>query len=280
MYHMSSSLPRSWVAKIPRLPQADSDEPDVFEEMTLQEHLIELRDRIMKIVIGMVLGFILGAILVPTVLQNINDAAGLEGGLDVRSPADPIVIYFRIALYIAFGVTLPNIIYQVIAFLTPGLTRKEKRIVFTSIPFMLLLFAAGVSYGYLFAIPRALTFLSQFMGDYIDFNIDATETVSFYVALLLGLGVSFQLPLIMFVLAKIGIVTPANMRKWRKYAFLLIVIAAAIITPTTDPINLALVAIPLYLLYEVGIIISSVFAKTSLRNRLPETADAASPRGG
>ncbi len=268
---------RNWTSRLPSiLPEDDPDEPEVFEEMTLQEHLLELRDRIVKIVIGVVLGFILGAILVPTVLQSINDAANLDDGLDIRSPADPVMIYFRIAIYIAVGVTLPNIIYQVIAFLVPGLTRREKRLVFASVPFMLLLFVGGVAYGYFFAIPRALDFLSGFMSDYIDFNIDANETISFYVALMLGLGISFQLPLIMFVVAKIGLVTPQKMRKWRKYAILGIVIVAAIVTPTTDPINLALVAVPLYALYEVGIVISLLFARTSLRSHLPEPAEPAS----
>jgi sec-independent protein translocase protein TatC len=144
---------------------------------------------------------------------------------------------------------------------------------------MLLLFASGVAYGYLFAIPRALDFLSGFLSDYIDFNIDATETVSFYVALLLGLGISFQLALIMFVVAKIGLVTPQKMRQWRKYAFLGIVVVAAIVTPTTDPVNLLLVAAPLYALYEVGIVISLVFARTSLRSKLSEVAEPASPGG-
>ncbi len=271
---------RDLASRLPRiLPEDDPNEPEVFEEMTLQEHLMELRDRIVKIVIGVVLGFILGAILVPTVLRSINEAANLDDGLDIRGPADPVMIFFRIALYIAIGVTLPNIIYQVIAFLAPGLTRREKRFVFSSIPFMLLLFVGGVAYGYFFAIPRALDFLSGFLSDYIDFNIDASETVSFYVALMLGLGVSFQLPLIMFVVAKVGLVTPQKMRQWRKFAVLGIVIVAAIVTPTTDPINLALVAVPLYLLYEVGIIISLVFARTTLRSHLPETAEAASPGG-
>ncbi len=272
---------RDWTSHLPSLlPEDDPDAPEVFEEMTLQEHLLELRDRIVKIVVGVVLGFILGAILVPTVLGNITAAANVsDRGLDIRSPADPVMIYFRIALYIAVGVTLPNIVYQVIAFLAPGLTRREKRFVFASIPFMLLLFVSGVAYGYFFAIPRALDFLSGFLSDYIDFNIDAHETVSFYVALLLGLGISFQLPLIMFVVAKIGLLTPGQMRKWRKYAFLGIVIVAAIVTPTSDPINLALVAVPLYALYEVGIVIATLFARTSLRSHLPETAEAASPGG-
>jgi sec-independent protein translocase protein TatC len=267
----------AWKFQIPRLPKYDPDEPDVFEEMTLQEHLTELASRIKKMVIGIIIGFIIGAILVNPILDQITRAAQVESGLDIRSPSDPITIFFRIALYVAVGITLPNIIYQLVAFLAPGLTRKEKRVLFTSLPFMSILFVGGVAYAYFFAIPRALDFLSQFLGNYIDWNIDAQETISFYLALMMGLGIAFQLPVIMFVLAKIGIVTPANMRKWRKFAYLGIVVAGAIITPTTDPINLALVVFPLVILYEAGIIISMIFAKTSLRNVTADPADAAEP---
>jgi len=267
----------AWKFQIPRLPKYDPNEPDVFEEMTLQEHLTELASRIKKMVIGIVIGFIVGAILVGPILDQIRNAAQVEQGLDIRSPSDPVIIFFRIALYVAIGITLPNIIYQIVAFLAPGLTRKEKRVLFTSLPFMSILFVGGVAYAYFFAIPRALDFLSDFLGDYIDWNIDAQETISFYLALMMGLGIAFQLPVIMFVLAKIGIVTPQNMRKWRKFAFLGIVIVAAIITPTTDPINLALVVFPLVILYEAGIIISLIFAKTSLRNPAQETAEPAEP---
>ncbi|HYH10960.1 MAG TPA: twin-arginine translocase subunit TatC [Thermomicrobiales bacterium] len=267
----------AWKFQIPRLPQYDPNEPDVFEEMTLQEHLTELASRIKKMVIGVVVGFIVGALLVTRILDQIVDAANLETGLDIKSPSDPIIIYFRIALYVAIGITLPNIIYQIVAFLAPGLTRKEKRVVFTSLPFMSLLFIGGVAYAYFFAIPRALDFLSTFLDDYIDWNIDAQETIGFYLSLMMGLGIAFQLPLIMFILAKIGIVTPANMRKWRKYAYLLIVVASAIITPTSDPINLGFVVLPLVFLYEAGIIISLVFAKTSLRSVTADTAEPAEP---
>lgn len=267
----------AWKLQIPRLPKYDPDEPDVFDEMTLQEHLTELASRIKKIVFGIVIGFIIGAILVGPILDQISTAARVDEGLDIRSPSDPVIIFFRIALYVAIGITLPNIIYQLVAFLAPGLTRKEKRVLFSSLPFMSLLFVGGVSYAYFFAIPRALEFLSGFLDSYIDWNIDAQETIAFYLALMMGLGLAFQLPVIMFVLAKIGIVTPANMRKWRKFAFLGIVIVAAVITPTTDPINLGLVVAPLTVLYEAGIIISVVFAKTSLRNATGESVEIAEP---
>ena len=263
----------AWKFKIPRLPQVDPDVPDVFEEMTLQEHLIELRDRIMKVCIGIAIAFIFGAVAARFLIEQIVESANVsEAGLDISSPTDPLTLYFKVALYIAIALTLPLTVYQLIAFLAPGLTRKEKRIVYSSLPFVTILFVAGVAYGYFVAAPRALDFLSNFMGDFFSWDPDGSEVLSFFLTLMMGLGLAFQLPVIMFILAKIGIVTPRKMREWRRYAYLCLVILAAIITPSTDPINMAIVAIPLVILYEAGVIISSIFAKTGIRNADTEVA--------
>jgi len=257
----------AWKFKIPRLPQVDPETPDVFEEMTLQEHLIELRDRIMKICIGIGLAFIVGAITAPMLLRQIVRDAQVEGtGLDISAPSDPLTLYFKVALYIAVAIAMPLIVYQLIAFLAPGLTNKEKRLIFMSLPFVTLLFIAGVAYGYFVAAPRALYFLSGFFSDIFSWDPDGAQVLSFFLTLMIGLGLSFQLPVIMFLLAKIGIVSPKKMREWRRYAYLCLTILAAVITPSTDPINMAIVAIPLVVLYEGGVIISSIFAKTSLRH--------------
>lgn len=257
----------AWKFKIPRLPQIDPDTPDVFDEMTLQEHLVELRDRIMKVCIGVGIAFVFGAIGSRFLLEQMLLNAQLEGtGFDIRSPTDPLTLYFKVALYIALAITMPLIVYQIIAFLAPGLTRKEKRILYGSLPFVSILFIGGVAYGYFVAAPRALLFLSGFLGGIFSWTPDGAEILSFFLTLMIGLGLAFQLPVIMFVLAKIGIVSPKKMRQWRRYAYLCLVIVAAIITPSTDPVNMAIVAIPLVILYEVGVIISSIFAKTGLRN--------------
>jgi sec-independent protein translocase protein TatC len=256
----------SWKFKIPRLPQIDPNSPDVFDEMTLQEHLIELRDRIMKICIGVGIAFVFGAISARFVLEQMLVHAQLEGtGYDIRGPAEPLTLYFKVALYIAIAITMPLIVYQIIAFLAPGLTRREKRVVFGSLPFVSILFIGGVAYGYFVAAPRALLFLSNFLDDIFTWTPDGAEILSFFLTLMIGLGLSFQLPVIMFVLAKIGIVSAKKMREWRRYAYLMLVIVAAIITPSTDPVNMAVVAIPLVILYEVGVLISAIFAKTGLR---------------
>jgi sec-independent protein translocase protein TatC len=263
--------------RIPRLPQV-TDEPDVFEEMTLQEHLEELRDRIMKMVIAIVPTFLFGFFIAGRVLSDIQSKANAVDGLDVKSPTDTITLTFKIALYVAIAICMPIIVYQVVAFLAPGLTRREKRVLFSALPFTTILFAAGVYYGYFIAAPRALYFLSTWNESAFDWNPDGNETVSFFLTLMIGLGLAFQLPVIMFIVAKIGVVTPKMMRKWRKYAFMLLLVASAIITPSTDPYNMAIVAIPLIVLYEFGIIISSIFAKTTMRGpRNPEDSTVEQP---
>ncbi|MBA2776005.1 MAG: twin-arginine translocase subunit TatC [Chloroflexia bacterium] len=262
----------TWKIKIPRLPQIDPNRPDVFEEMTLQEHLIELRDRIMKVCIGIALGFVIGFILQGRIIEEIRQKANAEAGLQTINPTDPLMLSLKVAMYVAVAIMFPLIIYQLIAFLAPGLTSKEKRIIYISLPFVSFLLFAGIAYGYYVAAPRALDFLSNWNAGSMDWSPNGPETLSFFITLMVGLGLSFQLPVVMFVLAKIGIFPPKKMRKWRRYAFLGITAAAAVITPSTDPFNMAVVAIPLYVLYEVGIVISSVFARTGLRNA--ETAAA------
>jgi len=240
--------------------------PDVFEEMTLQEHLTEVRDRLMRIVFALVPLFIFGFMVAGRILTEIKDKANAAQGLDVRSPTDPLTLTFKVATYVALAIGMPIIVYQIVAFLAPGLARKEKRVLYTALPFISILFISGAAYGYFVAAPRALYFLSGWNSAAFSWQPDGPETISFFLTLMLGLGIAFQLPVIMFILAKIGIVTPRLMRKWRRYSILLIAVAAAIITPSTDPFNMMIVAVPLYVLYELGIVISSIFAKTSLRN--------------
>jgi sec-independent protein translocase protein TatC len=264
-------LPRK-LPSLPRLP--DPNEPDVFEEMTLLEHMVELRDRIMKVVIAIGLAFIIGLVLAGPVLEEVRMRANAQEGLDIRSPSDPITLYMKIALYVAIGIAAPIIIYQLVGFLAPGLTKKEKRLLYTSLPFVSLLFIAGVSYAFFFAIPRALGFLSNFQAGIFNWQPDGNEVVGFYLTVMLGLGLAFQMPLVMFLLAKLGVVTPAKMRQGRRYAYLLILVASAIITPTTDPFNMALVALPLVALYEVGIVLAAAFARGSTPRNTPTPTSA------
>lgn len=259
---LPSRLPAVPKPHLPKLPDADA--PDVFEEMTLIEHLEELRDRIVKSVLAIGVAFIAGVFLAGPLLKRLQEESGAATGFDVVSPTDPITIYFKIALYIAIGLALPVLLWQVVGFLLPGLTGKEKRFLILSMPFVILLFLTGVAYAFFFAAPRALQFLSSFMSDIYEWSPEGQEVISFYLTLMVGLGLAFQLPVVMFIMAKLGAVTPQKMRSFRKYAVVVLLIVAAIVTPSTDPINMGVVFFPLYLLYEAGILVSTLFARTPL----------------
>ncbi|MDQ3467655.1 MAG: twin-arginine translocase subunit TatC [Chloroflexota bacterium] len=241
----------------------------MFEEMTLLEHMEELRDRIVKIVVSIAVAFIAGFFLADPLLQKMADQSNVSAdGFDIGSPTDTITVYMKVAIYIAIGFAMPIIIYHLVGFLAPGLTRKEKRILFASLPFVSFLFLGGAGYAFFGAAPAALTFLSNWKSGIFSWDPDGSQVIGFYLTLMVGLGLAFQLPVVMFLLAKLNIVSPKRMRQYRKYAALVILVISAIITPTTDPINLALVAVPLLLLYELGIIVSFFFARG---NKAPAT---------
>lgn len=268
---LPSRLPAVSRPHLPKLP--DANEPDVFEEMTLLEHMEELRDRIVKSVLAIGVAFIAGVFLAGPLLKRLQVEANAVGGFDVVSPTDPITLYFKIALYIAIGIALPVLMWQLVGFLLPGLTGKEKRFLILSMPFVIVLFLLGVAYGFFFAAPRALQFLSTFMSDIYEWSPEGSEVISFFLTLMLGLGLAFQLPVVMFILAKLGAVSPQKMRSFRKYAVIILLVLAAVITPSTDPINMAVVFVPLYLLYEIGILVSTLFARTPLAGRDAASAE-------
>lgn len=267
-------VPKLPAPKIPRLPNTNEPYEDVFEEMTLAEHLNELRSRIVKSCMAIGATFLIGIILATPLLRLIAQQANADigGGLDIKSPTDPIAIYFKIALYIAIGFATPVLLWQAIGFLAPGLTRKEKRLLFTSLPFVSILFIAGASYAFFFAAPRAFDFLSSFQSKVFSWDPDGADVISFYLTLMIGLGIAFELPIVMFIIAKLGVMSAYKMAQYRRYALILVLVAAAIITPSTDPVNMAIVAVPLYILYEFGLVLGKVFAKSGVKPAVGDTA--------
>ncbi len=247
----------------PRFPgKEDEVYEDIFEEMTLAEHLDELRSRLVKTCIGIGIAFIGGLFLVRPLLGVVRDNANVER-FDVIEATEPITSFFKTALYIAIAFALPLIFYQIFAFVSPGMTRKEKRYLYGSLPFVVIFFLAGVSFAFFLAIPRAFEFLSNFNSDLFDYSPTFGSIAAFYIQVSLGLGIAFELPIIMFLLARLGIISPKRMSASRRYAIVIVMVAAAIITPTPDPFNMLFVAAPIYLLYELGI----VFAKIASRRR-------------
>ena len=252
---------------LPNVRGSDESFEDIFEEMTLAEHLDELRSRIVKIVVGIVICFVIGLILVNPLLELIRTQANVEK-FDVNEATEPITSYFKTALYIAVTLALPLIFYQLFAFIAPGLTRKEKRYLYGSLPFVVLFFIAGASFAFFVAVPRAFQFLSTFNSDLFDYSPTFSSIAAFYLQVSIGLGLAFQLPIIMYLLARLNLVSPQRMSASRRYAMVAVLIAAALITPTPDPFNMLFIAGPIYLLYEMGIIFAKIAARRSKSHSL------------
>jgi sec-independent protein translocase protein TatC len=169
--------------------------------------------------------------------------------------------YLKTAFIGGLLMAIPVIMYEMWLFVAPGLYDKEKRLL---LPFVFLssfFFIGGALFGYFIAFPYAFQYLMGFGTNYVKAMPSMREYLSLASLLLLGFGCTFELPLVLTLLAKAHIVTAAFLSRHRKYAILLIFIAAAIITPTTDPFNLFLMAVPLMILYEVGIIGARIFGK-------------------
>ena len=236
-------------------PEPVDPTPETFEEMTLQEHLEELRTRIVYSGIAVTIGFVIGIILAFPLLRLIVRLSGLKV-LYAFSPTESFVTWMKVALYIGIAIAMPVLVYQIVRFLAPGLTRSEKRYLFRAIPFVFIMFVLGVLFAFFIVIPRGLQFLHGFGGGTFQANFRANDVISFYMTLLLWIGIVFELPIVMYLLAKLHIMSVRLMGSVRKYAIIIIMIAAAIITPTPDPFNMFLVAAPMYLLYEFGILLA------------------------
>jgi sec-independent protein translocase protein TatC len=234
---------------------ADDETEDNFQEMTLGEHLEELRQRLVKMCYAFVPGFIVGFLMSSWALGYIAQQAQVEQ-YQTLGPTDAFTTFMKMAVYIGLAIAFPIIFYQLFSFIAPGMTKREKRYVLRSLPFVTILFFSGVSFAFFVAAPRAFDFLSGFQSDLFKWELVADEVISFYLQLMLGMGLAFEIPALMFMLARLGIVNAQKQRAFWRIALVLIMIASAIITPTPDPFNMAIVATPILLLYIGGLFLA------------------------
>lgn len=258
---------------------------DAGEEMSFIDHLEELRWHLIRSVVAILVGAIVVFIYVREIVGYIllaptqdsfisygwfckashalglGDAicmSGIKATFLSTQMTEQFISSFTIAFVGGFIVAFPYVFWEFWRFIRPALSQKEKRNTSGIIFWVSMLFFAGVAFGYYILTPFMVNFYFSYtlsplieikptFGDYLENLIYTT----------VGIGVLFQMPLLVMVLAKIGIVTAKFLRKYRRHAFILIVIASAIITPSTDPFSLTIVTIPLYLLYEASIIVAS-----------------------
>jgi sec-independent protein translocase protein TatC len=222
--------------------------------MSLMEHLDELRKRIVHSALYLVAGFIVAWVFKDALL-NLLQRPLLKIGksLVFTHPMDALNLYLQVALLAGAILASPFILFQVWLFIAPGLYQKEKRFVW---PFMLAtvgLFLAGASFGYFYVLPGAMEILIIKMGHNFTPMITIEDYSSFFLSIILGLGISFELPILIFFLAMFGIVSPKFLWKNIRYAILAVFIVAAVICPSPDPWTMCIYAIPMLALYLIGI---------------------------
>jgi sec-independent protein translocase protein TatC len=218
--------------------------------MSLMEHLIELRMRLMWISGALVLGTIVALLFYSPLVAFVTSTAREMGvRLQILNPLDSIGIIFRVSFTVGTAMALPVIIYHIIAFMAPGLYPHEKRNILLTVPGIVVLFAVGAAFAFFVLLPVAVGFLSTIFTGVFEQDWAADRYLNFVTRLVFWIGVSFEMPLVIAVLSRMGLVSgPALIRVWRQ-AFVVIAIVAAAITPTVDPVNMAIVMIPLIALF-------------------------------
>jgi sec-independent protein translocase protein TatC len=231
------------------------------------DHIRELRKRIILAAWGMLIGGVaIGWFAEPVinaVLKPVRDAlpAGQQK-LIYTSAIEPLMIYMKVAMNGAVFVAAPWILYQLWMFVAPGLYKKERKLVVPFLFFGTVLFYSGAAFCYFLVMPAAFPAMLEFAStDTMTPMLSLTEQLSLVSAMLLGFGVVFEVPVIIGFLALLGLVTAEFLAKYRRHAIVVNTILAAMITPTGDPLNLALMAVPMCIFYEVGIILARILGK-------------------
>ncbi len=235
----------------------DSNEEYDGKKLTIIEHLQELRTRLMISVGALVVTTCFSLIFTGKFLEILTAPSNLKGvNLIFLRPTEMFITYFQVALISGVALAMPIIVYQIVRFVVPGLKPSEKKGLYFVIPTATLLFVLGVVFCFVLLLPFALKYLLTFGGDIAQAQISIEEYISFVTTLMLWMGLAFETPLIIVFLTKLHVVSHKQLRGYWKYAVLAAFVIAAIITPTPDPFNQTMVAVPLYLLYEIGVLFS------------------------
>lgn len=240
-------------------PETPAEEPGE-KLLTLFEHLQELRRRVTVSAIAVIIGLAVSAYFGQDIIEFLKEPA--EKRVDNFEPSfiepfELFVTYFRVALLGGVIIAMPVIVYEALGFVSPGLKPGERRWLYGTVIGATGLFLAGVAFAYYVALPPALDFLLNFgNGDLAQPNIRIGSYIDFVTRLLFWTGVSFQTPIVVMFLARIGLVRAGQLVRWWRLAVVAAFVVAAIVTPTIDPVTQSLVAGPIIVLYFVGIVLA------------------------
>ncbi len=224
---------------------------------TILGHLRELRQRLLKVVIALVITTAISFFLFEHILNFLKAPAG-DIELVFIEMTEGLGTYMRVCLVSGIILAMPYIMYHFLMFITPALTRRERKTVFMILPWITLMFVGGVYFGYKYLIPPAIHFLLSFSAGIAEPQIRIGNYVAFVTRLLLAIGLAFELPVVTTFLARIGVVSSKWLANRRRVMIIFAFILGAIITPTIDPVNQSIVAGTLIVLYEMGIWLAKI----------------------
>ncbi len=244
------------------------------KEMSFLDHLEELRWRIIKALLGLLIAVIVCTVFADWIVNDImlRLLRNTHPPLSVINvvPYGQVTFYMLVILGSGLVLSIPWILYQLWKFIQPGLLPKERKYISGIVAFTSICFLAGVAFAYFIMLPFMLQFFATFGSPQIQNLIAVTDYMTFILTIVVLSGLIFELPMVSYFLAKFGILTPAFMRHYRRHAIIVILIIAAIITPTTDPLTMSIFAIPMMLLYEISIYVAAVVQRRKEKKELEE----------
>ena len=241
-------------------------------EQTLLQHLSELRRRVFICVVAVLAGSAVSFVFFEEIVEILVEPArdlglGTGGELIYTEVTELLTTAIKVSFVSGLILASPIIVSQGVMFVAPGLTRQEKRYLFGFMPVVILAFAGGVAFAYYILTPPALHFLLTFGGDIATPLIRISNIINLMIRLLFWMGLAFETPLVMFLLASLGIASASSLGRFRRYWVVVAFILAAMITPTVDPVNQALVAGPLLVLYELGILLAWLAGRSRRKSK-------------
>ena len=240
---------------------SDEERVETFQEQSLLDHLNELRVRLTWAAGALVVGTIISFVFAEQILLFLLKPYG-GNQLQTLRPTEGIETFFKVALVSGFILAMPVILYQFWLFISPGLTKKERQYVYFFIPATLGMFLLGILFAWFVLVPAAVAFLATFMPDIFMTEWTSSEYIGFILAMLFWLGLSFQMPVIMYVLARVGLVNGTMLKDQWRIAIVAVAVLAAAITPSIDPVTMLLTMAPLLVLYVLSIGLASIGYKS------------------
>ncbi|MBU4173783.1 MAG: twin-arginine translocase subunit TatC [Actinobacteria bacterium] len=223
--------------------------------MTYLQHLEELRRRIIVCIVAVSAGCGVSWIFAWDILDILKGPAG-NITLHYLKPMEPFLVRFKLTLFGGVLLALPVVLFEVLAFLSPALKRKDRSFTIAVMLMILAFFSAGVALGYYYIMPVGITWLLDLAAGQMSPVLSASEYVSFAGWFMLAFGIAFETPIFIWMLVALGVLTPEQLRRQWRYAYIIILLFAAVITPDWNPITMLMVAVPMVLLYEMSILLA------------------------